>query len=386
MTLKFQVDCKETKTRARTGTIFTDRGNITTPQFMPVGTKASVKGVFPAELKDMGATVLLTNAFHLALRPGVDTVQKLGGVHKMMAWDRPILTDSGGFQVFSLSKLRKIDEDGVTFRSPLDGSLLRLTPESCVDLQRRLGSDFMMQLDVCPGGNAERAEVEAAVSQSLRWAQRCIAAHRAAQNNSSHNSQYQQYLFGIVQGAGFEDLRETSTKELISMGFDAYAIGGLSVGESKDGMRRALEVTDQLLPENLPRYLMGVGHPLDLVDAIERGVDLFDCTLPTREGRNSRAYTSAGIVQIRNAVFANDATSLDPECKGICCKEYSRGMIKHLFQANEMLGPILMSMHNLRFFLNFMDEARSAIRENAFTQFAEMIRAKFPRKKTSKIK
>jgi len=381
--LKFTVDCKETKTRARTGTITTDRGNINTPQFMPVGTKASVKGVFPAELKDMGATVLLTNAFHLALRPGVETVQKLGGVHKMMAWDRPILTDSGGFQVFSLAKFRTIDEDGVTFRSPLDGSLLRLTPESCVDLQRRLGSDFMMQLDVCPGGNAERAEVEAAVSQSLRWAQRCIDAHRAAEKNN--NSPYQQYLLGIVQGAGFEDLRESSVKQLLNMEFDAYAIGGLSVGESKDGMRRALEVTDQLLPENLPRYLMGVGHPLDLVDAIERGVDLFDCTLPTREGRNSRAYTSAGIVQIRNAIFADDATPLDPECRGICCQEYSRGMIKHLFQANEMLGPILMSMHNLRFFLNFMDEARRAIRANAFTQFADSIRMKFKRKKTSKI-
>ncbi|MFN0207034.1 MAG: tRNA guanosine(34) transglycosylase Tgt [Planctomycetota bacterium] len=381
--LKFTVDHKETKTRARTGTIVTDRGNISTPQFMPVGTKASVKGVFPAELKDMGATVLLTNAFHLALRPGVETVENLGGVHKMMAWDRPILTDSGGFQVFSLAKFRTIDEDGVTFRSPLDGSLLRLTPESCVDLQRRLGSDFMMQLDVCPGGNAGREEVEAAVSQSLRWAQRCIDAHRKSQN--SNNSRYQQYLLGIVQGAGFEDLRESSVKELLNMEFDAYAIGGLSVGESKDGMRRALEVTDQLLPENLPRYLMGVGHPLDLVDAIERGVDLFDCTLPTREGRNSRAYTSAGIVQIRNAIFADDATALDPECRGICCKEYSRGMIKHLFQANEMLGPILMSMHNLRFFLNFMDEARSAIRANAFTQFADTIRMKFKRKKTSKI-
>lgn len=337
---------------------------------MPVGTRATVKGVLPRDLKEMGASVLLANAFHLASRPGAETVAKLGGLHEMMQWDGPILTDSGGYQIFSLAKIRKIDRDGVSFRDPLDGTSIRFTPESCMELQRTLGADFIMALDVCPGGDAPRAEIESAVEQSLHWAQRCIADHRAHASRDGAP-----FLLGIAQGGIHADLRASCARELIKLNFDGYAIGGLSVGESKDGMRRALDATAPILPKELPRYLMGVGHPADFVDAIERGVDLFDCVSPTREGRNARAFTSAGYVHIRNAALAADRAPLDAECECYCCRRYSRGTLRHLFQVNEMLGPILLSMHNLSFFLKFMERARAAIQGGQWSAFAGGVRA-----------
>lgn len=340
---------------------------------MPVGTRASVKGILPRDLQQMGATVILANAFHLAARPGGETVRDLGGLHEMMQWPGPILTDSGGFQVFSLATLRKIDKDGVTFKSPVDGAEMRFTPENCMELQRNLGADFLMVLDVCPPGGAPRAEVERAVDQSLDWARRCAKNHREHVTNNDGP-----FLLGIVQGSVFEDLRERCARELIQIGFDAYAVGGLSVGESKEGTRRALDVTVPILPKNLPRYMMGVGHPADFMDAIERGVDLFDCVSPTREGRNARAYTSRGFVHIRNAIFGTDRGPLDPACDCYCCEHYSKGTLRHLFQVGEMLGPMLLSMHNIRYFLHLMERAREAIAKQQFRSFAEEIRSIYP--------
>jgi queuine tRNA-ribosyltransferase len=371
--LKFTIHHRDPASRARCGTWSTDRGPVDTPQFMPVGTRATVKGILPRDLREMGATVLLANAFHLALRPGASVVRELGGLHRMMAWEGPILTDSGGFQVFSLADMRKITDHGVSFKSPVDGSLFTMTPESCMELQRALGADFIMQLDLCPGGDAARAEVEFAVEQSLKWAKRCADDHRRARTGAAGP-----VLLGIVQGGIFDDLRERSARELLNIGFEAYAIGGLSVGESKDGMRAALEVTDRCLPDDCPRYLMGVGHPADFADAIERGVDLFDCVAPTREGRNGRAYTSRGFVHIRNASLATDPAPLDPECTGICCNEYSKGTLRHLFHAGEMLGPILLSLHNVRYFLEFMKGARAAIAKGTFAAFAARARDLYP--------
>ena len=373
--LRFQTLVRDTASHARVGRIATERGTVETPQFMPVGTRASVKGVFPRDLREMGASVILGNAFHLSLRPGAEAVEALGGLHRMMAWPGPILTDSGGYQVFSLASLREIDEDGVTFRSPVDGDLLRLTPERCMDIQRKLGTDFAMVLDVCPPGDAPRGVVETAVARSLRWAERCLADHRSAAERGPAP-----FLLGIVQGGTHDDLRLSCARDLVAMGFDAYAVGGLSVGESKDGMRRALEACDGVLPADLPRYAMGVGGPADLIDGIERGIDLFDCVLPTREGRNGRVYTSCGIVHIKNAALARDTAPLDPECPGVCCRDYSRGTLRHLFHVGEMLGPMLLSLHNLRFFLGLTAEARASIAAGGFAAFGARIRALFPEK------
>lgn len=373
MTLQLSVQHRDPNSRARAGVLETARGPVETPQFMPVGTRATVKGVFPRDLTEMGATVVLANAFHLALRPGAETVKRLGGLHAMMDWPGPILTDSGGFQVFSLASLRTLDDGGVTFRSPLDGELVRLTPESCMDLQRALGADLTMVLDVCPPGGAPRSEVEAAVERSVRWARKCLDDHaRAAERGPVPR------LLAIVQGGIHADLRVQCARELVAMDFDAYAVGGLSVGESKEGMRQALDAVGAVLPEDRPRYLMGVGAPADLLDAVERGMDLFDCVLPTREGRNARAYTSRGIVHVRNAALAEDRSPLDPACPGICCQRYSRGTLRHLFQAGEMLGPMLLSLHNLRFFLDLMARTRRALAEASFQRLASEVRAVFP--------
>jgi queuine tRNA-ribosyltransferase len=371
MSLEFRVEREDSSSLARTGRLRTRRGEVRTPQFMPVGTRATVKGVLPRDLREMGATILLANAFHLHLRPGEPTIERLGGLHRVMAWDGPILTDSGGYQIFSLASSRTVDEDGVTFRSPVDGALVRLTPESAMEIQRRLGSDLAMVLDVCPAACASGGEVEEAVARTIRWAKRCRDDHARAGPEKP-------FLLGIVQGGARDELRERCAKELLAIGFDAYAIGGVSVGEGKDAMRRAVEATTAHLPRDLPRYLMGVGTPSDLVDAVERGVDLFDCVTPTREGRTARAYTSEGIVHVRNAALAEDPRPLDPACDGLCCKEYSRGALRHLFHVEEMLGPILLSLHNLRFFLRLMERARTAIEASAWAPFAAEVRSTFP--------
>lgn len=372
MTLTLRIRTRDPRSKARTGTLTTSRGPVETPQFMPVGTRATVKGVFPRDLTEMGATVLLANAFHLSLRPGAETVARLGGLHAMMDWQGPILTDSGGFQVFSLASLRELDDDGVTFRSPLDGDLVRLTPERSMEIQRLLGADFAMALDVCPSAAAARPELEAAVDRTLHWARRCLEDHEAARRRGPVPE-----LLGIVQGGTDEDLRVRCARTLVELPFDAYAIGGLSVGESKEALRRTVDVTTEVLPEDRPRYLMGVGTPLDFVDAIERGIDLFDCVLPTREGRNGRAYTSRGIVHVRNAALEGERGPLDPECEGPCCRRYSRGTIRHLFQVGEMLGPMLLSLHNLRAFLTLLARARAAIDGGTFDAFAADVRARF---------
>lgn len=369
MTVPFRVLQRDSGSRARLGRIETARGPVDTPQFMPVGTRASVKGVFPRDLREMGAQVILGNAFHLSLRPGPEVVRKLGGLHRMAAWNGPILTDSGGFQVFSLATMRTLDEDGVTFRSPIDGSLVRFTPEGVMEIQRQLGSDFAMVLDICPSGNAGRDEIVSAVDRTLRWAARALEDHKRARERGEVP-----FVLGIVQGGAYDDLRERCARDLVAMEFDAYAIGGVSVGEGKDAMRRATEAATAHLPEDLPRYLMGVGTPADFLDAIERGVDLFDCVSPTREGRNGRAYTSSGFVHIRNAALAEDPAALDPHCEGICCREYSRGTLRHLFHVGEMMGPMLLSLHNLRFFLKLMERARRAIAAGTLAQVAADVR------------
>jgi len=368
VTLTFDVVARDGN--ARVGRLRTDHGESPTPQFMPVGTRATVKGVLPRDLREMGATVLLANAFHLHLRPGEQTIERLGGLHRVMAWPGPILTDSGGYQVFSLAESRTVDEQGVTFRSPVDGASVRITPESAVEIQRRLGADLAMVLDVCPAGGAPAAEVEGAVARTLRWAVRCRDARARGPGGPPA-------LLGIVQGGVRDELRERCARDLVAIGFDAYAIGGLSVGEPKDAMLRAIEASVAPLPQDRLRYLMGVGTPADFVDAIERGVDLFDCVAPTREGRNGRAYTSAGLVHVRNAALAEDSSPLDPECDGVCCRDYPRGALRHLFHAGEMLGPILLSMHNLRFFLGLLTRARTAIAARAFGAFAAEVRERW---------
>jgi queuine tRNA-ribosyltransferase len=373
LSLSFRVRRADPTTRARTGTLGTPRGEVPTPQFMPVGTRATVKGILSRDLREMGAQVLLANAFHLHLRPGEETIERLGGLHRVMAWEGPILTDSGGFQVFSLADARRVDEEGVSFRSPADGATVRLTPEGAVEIQRRLGSDLAMALDVCPGGSAGADELKEAVERTIRWAARCLEAHRRGRERGPAPA-----LLGIVQGGARAELRERCAREIVAMGFDAYAIGGVSVGESKDAMRVAVEATTPHLPADLPRYLMGVGTPSDFVDAIERGVDLFDCVAPTREGRNGRAYTSTGVLNVRNASHAGDARPLDAACAGPCCREYSRGALRHFFHAGEMLGPILLSLHNVRFFLGLLSRAREAIDGGTFTSFAAEVRAVFP--------
>ncbi len=372
MKLSFRALQRDPRSAARTGILRTPRGDVETPQFMPVGTRATVKGILPRDLREAGSTVLLANAFHLSLRPGAEVVEALGGLHRMMAWDGPILTDSGGFQVFSLATMRTVDDGGVTFRSPIDGAVVRFTPESVMDLQRRLGSDLAMVLDVCPAGGASPTEVERAVALTLRWADRALADHRRASRERATPC-----VLGIVQGGADAALRERCARDLVALGFDAYAIGGVSVGESKDAMRIAVEASVAHLPEDLPRYLMGVGTPSDFADAIDRGVDLFDCVTPTREGRNARAYTSRGIVHLRNAAHASDPSTLDPDCAGVCCREYSRGTLRHLFHVGEMLGPILLSMHNVRFFLRWMERARGAIASGTWAEFAAATRATF---------
>lgn len=328
---------------------------------MPVGTAATVKGLTPAELREAQAQIVLANTYHLWLRPGLDTIEHAGGLHRFMAWDRPILTDSGGFQVFSLESRRRIDDDGVTFYSHLDGSEHRFTPESVIAFQQRIGSDVAMVLDVCVKLPASRDQLEEAVRLTTAWARRSIAvpAHSGTR------------LFAIVQGGLDPALRERSAREIVELDFPGYAIGGLSVGETRDEMYEATRVTAAVLPEEKPRYLMGVGTVRDLIAAIECGIDLFDSVYPTRCGRNGRAMTHGGELNIFNAAFVNDATPLDPQCDCSTCTAYSRAYLSHLFRSKEMLGPRLLSYHNVYHVNALMGEARTAIEGGAWTPFRE---------------
>ena len=349
---------------ARTGRFKTTHGEVRTPVFMPVGTQASVKGVLPRDLRELGAEVVLGNAYHLFLRPGHELIRELGGLHAFMGWERSILTDSGGYQVLSLAELRKVEEDGVTFRSHLDGSLRRLTPEVVMEVQNALGSDIAMPLDVCPAGQAPQAEVELAVERSLRWLRRCRAAHRRG---------HDQALFGIVQGGTDAELRRRSAGETVELDLDGYAIGGLAVGEDRTRTRETVARVAESLPTDRPRYLMGMGTPQDLVEAVAAGVDMFDSVLPTRNARNGGLFTSAGRLNIRNARYARDPRPLDPRCAGYCCRTFSRAYLRHLFVAREILAPVVLTMHNLQFYLDTMESIRQAISAQRFEELRRAI-------------
>ncbi|MBB4825828.1 queuine tRNA-ribosyltransferase [Sporosarcina luteola] len=352
--------CKQTG--ARLGIVHTPHGSFETPAFMPVGTLATVKTMSPEELKEIGAGIILSNTYHLWLRPGHEIIREAGGLHQFMNWDRPILTDSGGFQVFSLSDFRKIEEEGVHFRHHLNGSKLFLSPEGAMEIQNALGSDIMMAFDECPPYPATFEYMKSSVERTSRWAERCLKAHSRPED---------QGLFGIVQGGEFEELRKQSAKDLVSLDFPGYAIGGLSVGEPKDIMNRVLEYTTPLLPADKPRYLMGVGSPDSLIDGAIRGVDMFDCVLPTRIARNGTLMTSEGRLVVKNAKYERDFGPLDPNCDCYACKNYSRAYIRHLIRANETFGLRLTSYHNLYFLLNLMEKVREAIRNDRLGDFRE---------------
>jgi len=347
---------------ARLGIVHTPHGRIETPAFMPVGTQATVKTMSPEELKTMDAHIILSNTYHLFLRPGHELIKRAGGLHRFMNWDRPILTDSGGFQVFSLSEMRKITEEGVEFRSHLNGDKLFLSPEKAMEIQNALGSDIMMAFDECPPYPAEYDYVKRSLERTTRWAERCLKAHARPGD---------QGLFAIVQGGMYEDLRKQSARELTSMDFPGYAIGGLSVGEPKDLMYGMLEETVPLLPADKPRYLMGVGSPDALIEGAIRGVDMFDCVLPTRIARNGTTMTSEGRLVIRNARYADDLGPLDPACSCYTCSNYSRAYIRHLLKADETFGIRLTTYHNLHFLLELMRGVRQAIREDRLLDYRD---------------
>ena len=351
--------------RARRGRIKTAHGPIDTPAFMPVGTAGTVKACLPEQVAALGAQIVLGNTYHLMLRPGAERVAKLGGLHEFMRWPGPILTDSGGFQVMSLSKLRKITEEGVTFQSHIDGSKHALTPERAIEIQHLLDADITMQLDECVRLPASVEDQAKGMELSLRWAERCKAAFQARDGYG---------LFGIVQGGEEARLRETSANGLVSLGFDGYAIGGLAVGEPQQVMFRVIEETEPFLPEQRPRYLMGVGMPDDLVGAVKRGVDMFDCVLPTRSGRNAQVFTRYGKINLRNAVHAEDPRPLDPTSQCPYSAGYSRAYLHHLIKAGEMLGPMLLTLHNLSYYLTLMAEMRSAIETGTFADFEAKFR------------
>ncbi|RUO36170.1 tRNA guanosine(34) transglycosylase Tgt [Aliidiomarina shirensis] len=352
--------------KVRRGRMTFDRGTVETPAFMPVGTLGTVKGMSPEELKATGAEICLGNTFHLMLRPGTQIIQQHGDLHDFMNWDKPILTDSGGFQVFSLGDLRKISEEGVVFRSPINGEKILLTPEKSMEVQRELGSDVVMIFDECTPHPATVKQAEDSMQLSLRWAQRSKEAHGDSKAA----------LFGIIQGGMYEDLRDVSLTGLTNIGFDGYAIGGLSVGEPKEDMMRILDHVAPKMPEDKPRYLMGVGKPEDLVEAVRRGVDMFDCVMPTRNARNGHLFTSEGVVKIRNARHRTDTAPLDTSCDCYTCKHYSRAYLHHLDRCNEILGARLNTIHNLHYYQALMQGMRDAIENDQFDQFVSDFYAK----------
>ncbi len=358
VTYELKKECKETK--ARRGTVRTQHGEFETPVFMPVGTQATVKAIKPEDVSKMGANIILSNTYHLYLRPGHELIKEAGGLHKFMNWKGSILTDSGGFQVFSLNDLRKITEEGVEFRSHIDGSKHFLSPEKAVEIQNALGSDIMMAFDECAPYPADRDYVKKSLERTTRWAKRCKDAHENVE---------QQSLFGIVQGGMYQDLREQSAKELVALDFPGYAIGGLSVGEPKDIMYEVLDYTVDYLPKEKARYLMGVGTPDCLIEGVERGIDMFDCVYPTRIARNGTAMTSNGNVVIKNAKYVKDLRPLDESCTCYTCQNYSRAYLRHLFKAGEMLASMLLTEHNLHYLVNLMQDVRDAIDEDRFPQF-----------------
>lgn len=359
MVFAFQLEGTDSSTAARAGRWTTPHGVVETPAFMPVGTQATVKGLLPDQLKAVGVQKLLANTYHLALRPGAELIADLGGLHRFMDWDGPILTDSGGFQVFSLADLRRMSDEAVVFKSHIDGSELVLSPERATRVQELLGADVIMCLDECPPHGVSSEKLRDAVDRTTCWAARCREAQRRPD----------QALFAIVQGGTDPGLRERSATQLVPMEFPGYAIGGLSVGEAPESMYSTLDVTTPILPVEKPRYLMGVGTPRDLIEGVLRGIDLFDCVMPTRNGRNATAFTSRGKVKLRNAIHRADESPLDPKCDCQTCLRFTRAYLRHLFIAEEMLGPILVSLHNVAFYQRLMRDLRTAILEGRATDF-----------------
>ncbi|MEZ4671698.1 MAG: tRNA guanosine(34) transglycosylase Tgt [Anaerolineae bacterium] len=365
--MSFEFEIIKTVGRARAGILHTPHGDIPTPVFAPVGTQATVKAIPPRDLHELKASLVLANTYHLHLRPGSELVREMGGLHQFMVWPGPILTDSGGFQVFSLAEINKIDDEGVTFRSHLDGSKHRLTPEISMQIQQRLGADIIMCFDQCPVPT-DRQMVENAVERTSRWAIRCREAHP---------DYSQQAVFGIVQGGIFEDLRARSAAHLTELDFPGYAIGGLAVGETKTEMYTALDFTEPLLPANKPRYLMGVGEPDDLVEGVMRGVDIFDCVIPTRLARHGAAFTVQGRINMRNLVHATDKAPVDAGCDCYCCQHFTRAYIRHLLKADEILGAYLLSIHNVRFLIRHMEAMREAILNGNLNAYGEQFLSNF---------
>ena len=374
MTNRFTFAVEAVDGAARTGAISMYRGQIRTPAFMPVGTAATVKAMKPETVRKTGADIILGNTYHLMLRPRAERVAKLGGLHKFMNWHRPILTDSGGYQVMSLSDLRKLTEKGVEFRSHIDGSKHMLTPERSMEIQRLLGSDIVMAFDECPRADRPRDEIAASMEMSMRWAKRSREGFNAGGEHAERSA-----LFGIQQGALDEDLRKISADKLADIGFDGYAIGGLAVGEGQEAMFATLDFAPAQLPQDRPRYLMGVGKPDDLVGAVERGVDMFDCVLPSRSGRNGQAFTWNGPMNLRNARFAEDTDPLDNRCTCDTCNTYSRAYLHHLVKSQEILGAMLMTEHNIAFYQQLMQAMRDAIGEGRFATFAKDFRRDYLR-------
>ncbi|MHC5114743.1 MAG: tRNA guanosine(34) transglycosylase Tgt [Planctomycetota bacterium] len=357
--LTFTIAHRSSECHARVGRVETCHGGYDTPAFMPVGTAGAMKGLTPEQMRGTGTQILLNNAYHLMLRPGDDLVARRGGAHAFMRWDGPILTDSGGYQAFSMSDISSIDDDGVTFKSIVDGSRIHLSPERSIEVQNNIGADVIMAFDDCPPGEADAARRLVAHERTIGWIDRCVRAHRRPD---------EQALFGIVQGGTDLDLRRASVDAICAHDLPGYAIGGVAVGEGPELIRTVVEHTAPLLPEDRPRYLMGVGYERDLVAAIRAGVDMFDCVLPTRNGRNAQAFTRTGRFHLRNARFAEDDEVLDPACDcEVCRGGFTRAYLRHLFMAREMLGPILVSMHNIRHFQALMVDIRRAIRENAWS-------------------
>ncbi len=361
----FELIKTDHNSKARAGIIHTSHGDILTPIFMPVGTQGTIKAVEHRELLEIGAQIILGNTYHLYLRPGIEILEKFGGLHKFMNWSKPILTDSGGFQIYSLSELRKIREEGVEFKSHIDGSMHFFSPEKVIDIQRSIGSDILMVLDECVGYPAEYNYVKKSVELTTRWAERAFKHFKSTEPIYDH----EQFLFGIVQGSVYKDLRKISVSDLVQIDFDGFAVGGLAVGESTEQMYEITDFTTDFLPQNKPRYLMGVGRPENILEAIERGIDMFDCVMPTRNGRNAYLFTSKGVISIKNSQFKEDESPVDDECDCYTCKNFSRAYLRHLFIAKELLALQLASIHNLRFYLNLISEARKMILENRFIEW-----------------
>lgn len=358
--MKYELLAKDVRSAARLGRVTTRHGVYDTPAFMPVGTQGSVKGLLPDQVAATGSQIILANTYHLMLRPGEQVVADLGDLHRFMGWPGPILTDSGGFQVFSLADINKINDDGVIFKSHIDGAMIELTPRRSIEVQNVLGADIIMAFDECPPANAPREYHRQAVDRTLRWAEQCLAAHGRAADQS---------LFGIVQGGTDLGLRAECARKLVALNFPGYGMGGLAVGEGFEAMKAVLAAITPLLPEDRPRYLMGVGFPRDIVAAVACGIDQFDCVMPTRNGRNAYAFTASGPIRLRNSQFIRDTGPLEAGCDCYACRIFTRGAIRHFFCAGEMLGPVLVSVHNVRFYQRLMADIRGALAQGDFDRF-----------------